>query len=100
MVSNDLLSLVNTRPLKFWKETLALCSDSTSPQVPHSVSGVQYPDSYQQPFDPRYGIGYNAPAPHQQPQQPNLFVPSPATHSGSLSSPGMDASTTFEENAL
>ncbi|TQE13024.1 hypothetical protein C1H46_001399 [Malus baccata] len=27
MVSNDLLSLVNTRPLKFWKETLALlCS--------------------------------------------------------------------------
>ncbi|PNX83648.1 transport protein SEC31A-like, partial [Trifolium pratense] len=24
MVSNDLLSLVNTRPLKFWKETLAL----------------------------------------------------------------------------
>jgi protein transport protein SEC31 len=29
MVSNDLLSLVNTRPLKFWKETLALlCSVS------------------------------------------------------------------------
>ncbi|KAJ7982263.1 protein transport protein SEC31-like B [Quillaja saponaria] len=29
MVSNDLLSLVNTRPLKFWKETLALlCSFS------------------------------------------------------------------------
>ena len=24
MVNNDLLSLVNTRPLKFWKETLAL----------------------------------------------------------------------------
>ena len=29
MVNNDLLSLVNTRPLKFWKETLALlCSVS------------------------------------------------------------------------
>lgn len=29
MVSNDLLSLVNSRPLKFWKETLALlCSVS------------------------------------------------------------------------
>ena len=29
MVSNDLSSLVNTRPLKFWKETLALlCSVS------------------------------------------------------------------------
>jgi protein transport protein SEC31 len=47
--------------------------------VPQSVSGVQYPDSYQQPFDPRYGSGYNAPAQHQQPQQPNLFVPSQAT---------------------
>lgn len=29
MVNNDLLSIVNTRPLKFWKETLALlCSVS------------------------------------------------------------------------
>jgi protein transport protein SEC31 len=52
---------------------------SASSQVPQSVSGVQYPDSYQQPFDPRYGSGYNAPAQHQQPQQPNLFVPSQAT---------------------
>ncbi|KAF2319665.1 hypothetical protein GH714_017905 [Hevea brasiliensis] len=25
MVNNDLMSLVNTRPLKYWKETLALC---------------------------------------------------------------------------
>ncbi|CAI8611646.1 unnamed protein product [Vicia faba] len=53
--------------------------DSVSPQVPHGVSGVQYPASYPQPFDPRYGSGYGAPAPHQQPQQPNLFVPSQAT---------------------
>ncbi|PNX58709.1 transport protein SEC31, partial [Trifolium pratense] len=53
--------------------------ESASPQVPHSVPGVQYPDSYQQPFDPRYGSGYNTPVPHQQPQQPNLFVPSQAT---------------------
>lgn len=45
----------------------------------HGVSGIQYPESYQQPFDPRYGSGYGAPTPHQQPQQPNLFVPPQAT---------------------
>lgn len=33
MVNNDLLSLVNTRPLKFWKETLALlCSFASRDQ--------------------------------------------------------------------
>ncbi|KAL5543632.1 hypothetical protein UlMin_007416 [Ulmus minor] len=33
MVNNDLLSLVNTRPLKFWKETLALlCSFASREQ--------------------------------------------------------------------
>ncbi|PNX59633.1 hypothetical protein L195_g059783, partial [Trifolium pratense] len=37
--------------------------ESASPQVPHSVPGVQYPDSYEHPFDPGYGSGYNAPAP-------------------------------------
>ena len=45
----------------------------------HGVSGIQYPDSYQQPFDPRYGRGYGAPTPPQQPQQPNLFVPPQTT---------------------
>ncbi|KAL2982866.1 hypothetical protein AAZX31_12G010300 [Glycine max] len=48
-------------------------------QVQHGVSGIQYPDSYQQPFDPRYGRGYGAPTPPQQPQQPNLFVPPQTT---------------------
>jgi len=49
--------------------------------VKHGVSGIQYPDSYQQPFDPRYGRGYGAPThtPPQQPLQPNLFVPPQAT---------------------
>lgn len=46
----------------------------------HGVSGIQYSDNYQQSFDPRYGRGYGAPpTPHQQPQQPNLFVPPQAT---------------------
>lgn len=58
---------------------MSVGQDSVSPQVPHGVSGVQYPASYPQQFDPRYGSGYGAPAPHQQPQQPNLFVPSQAT---------------------
>nr|KYP67966.1 Protein transport protein SEC31 [Cajanus cajan] len=49
--------------------------ESVPTQVQHGVSGIQYPDSYQQPFDPRYGSGYVAPTPPQQPQQPNLFVP-------------------------
>ena len=42
MVNNDLLSLVNTRPLKFWKETLALlCSVSFStPRL--SMTKVEY----------------------------------------------------------
>ncbi|BAT99519.1 hypothetical protein VIGAN_10096800 [Vigna angularis var. angularis] len=48
-------------------------------QVQHGVSGIQYPDSYQQPFDPRYGRGYGTPTPLQQPQQPNLFVPPQTT---------------------
>ncbi|KAL2329314.1 hypothetical protein Fmac_022741 [Flemingia macrophylla] len=49
--------------------------ESVPTQVQHGVSGIQYPESYQQPFDPRYGRGYGAPTPPQQPQQPNLFVP-------------------------
>ncbi|CAL0304359.1 unnamed protein product [Lupinus luteus] len=53
--------------------------DPVSTQVQHGVSGNQYPENYQQQFDPRYGRGYGAPIPHQQPQQPNLFVPPQAT---------------------
>lgn len=58
---------------------MSVGQDSVSPQVQQGISGVQYSESYQQSFDPRYGSGYGAPAPHQQPQQPNLFVPSQAT---------------------
>lgn len=47
--------------------------------VPPGVSGGQYPDSYQPPYDNRYVTGYGAPVPHQPPQQPNIFVPSPTT---------------------
>lgn len=43
-----------------------------------NVPGVAYNENYQQQFDPSYGRGYAVPAPYQQPQQPNLFVPSPA----------------------
>ncbi|RZB68495.1 Protein transport protein SEC31-like B [Glycine soja] len=32
-------------------------------QVQHRVSGIQYPESYQQPFGPRYGRGYGVPTP-------------------------------------
>ena len=39
MVSNDLLSLVNTRPLKFWKETLALLCSVSFP-APQNVNAV------------------------------------------------------------
>ncbi|CAJ1934243.1 unnamed protein product [Sphenostylis stenocarpa] len=53
--------------------------ESISTQVQHGVSGIQYPESYQQPFDPRYGRGYGAATPPQQSQQPNLFVPPQAT---------------------
>ncbi|KAK7312111.1 hypothetical protein VNO77_35711 [Canavalia gladiata] len=53
--------------------------ESVPTQMQHSVSGIQYPDSYQQPFDPRYGRGYGAPTPPQQPQQPSLFVPPQTT---------------------
>ncbi|TKY67956.1 transport protein SEC31-like B [Spatholobus suberectus] len=53
--------------------------ESGSTQVQHGVSGIQYPESYQQPFDPRYGRGYGAPTLPQQPQQPNLFVPPQTT---------------------
>lgn len=74
----------------FWCKTLSCCNlrlfllmfvvqDSASTQVQHGVSGIQYPESYQQQFDPRYGRGYGAPTPPQQPQQPNLFVPPQAT---------------------
>lgn len=35
-----------------------------------------YDENYQQPFNPSYGRGYAGPAAYQQPQQPNLFVPS------------------------
>lgn len=44
MVSNDLLSLVNTRPLKFWKETLALlCSVSfPTPEIKIRHSLIHY----------------------------------------------------------
>ncbi|KAF1896386.1 hypothetical protein Lal_00034084 [Lupinus albus] len=53
--------------------------DPVSTQVQHGVSGNQYPENYQQQFDPRYGRGYGVPTPHQQPQQPNLFVPPQTT---------------------
>ncbi|XP_027357033.1 protein transport protein SEC31 homolog B [Abrus precatorius] len=53
--------------------------ESVSTQVQHGVSGIQYPETYQQPFDPRYGRGYGAPTLPQQPLQPNLFVPPPQT---------------------
>ncbi|KAE9593486.1 putative transcription factor WD40-like family [Lupinus albus] len=50
--------------------------EPVSAQVQHGVSGIQYPENYQQQFDPRYGRGYAAnTTPYQQPQQPNLFVP-------------------------
>ncbi|KAI9116702.1 hypothetical protein K1719_012360 [Acacia pycnantha] len=52
--------------------------ESVSPQVQHGASGIPYDESYQQPFDPSYGRGYAGSAPFQQPQQPNLFVPSQA----------------------
>ncbi|XP_061352657.1 protein transport protein SEC31 homolog B [Gastrolobium bilobum] len=52
---------------------------SVSTQVQHGVSGIQYSENYQQPFDPTYGRGYGAPSPQQQPQQPNLFVPPQTT---------------------
>ncbi|XP_028760563.1 protein transport protein SEC31 homolog B [Neltuma alba] len=52
--------------------------ESVSPQVQHVASGIPYNENYQQPFDPSYGRGYADSAPFQQPQQPNLFVPSQA----------------------
>ncbi|KAF7824612.1 protein transport protein SEC31-like protein B-like [Senna tora] len=50
--------------------------EPVSTQVQQNVPGISYNENYQQQYDPSYGRGYAVPAPYQQPQQPNLFVPS------------------------
>ncbi|XP_028776350.1 protein transport protein SEC31 homolog B [Neltuma alba] len=50
--------------------------ESAPAQVQQSVPGTAYNENYQQQYDTSYGRGYTVPAPYQQPQQPNLFVPS------------------------
>ncbi|KAF7836110.1 protein transport protein SEC31-like protein B-like [Senna tora] len=58
--------------------------ESVSTHLQRGGSGNLYDESYQQPFDPSYRRGYAAPAsvpapaPYQQSQPPNLFVPSQA----------------------
>ena len=46
--------------------------------MPHGASGIPYNEHYEQLFDSSHGRGYAGSAPLQQPQQPNLFVPSQA----------------------